>query len=120
MMYAGVGTEGLGLGNEEIADNVFGALAEPVLGSLGGLLLFLAVFVSSVASLQTTFLPAARTMLAMGAYRRVPEGFATVHPRFLVPSFATVVAGVITAVFYAVVSLLSERCCSTRSPRSAS
>ncbi len=32
-MYAGVGTEGLGLGNEEISDNVFGALAEPVMGS---------------------------------------------------------------------------------------
>ena len=32
-MYAGVGTEGLGLANEEISDNVFGALAEPVLGS---------------------------------------------------------------------------------------
>ena len=32
-MYAGVGANGLGLGNEEISDNVFGALAEPVLGS---------------------------------------------------------------------------------------
>ena len=32
-MYAGVGTEGLGLGNEEISDNVFGALAEPVMGT---------------------------------------------------------------------------------------
>ena len=33
----------------------------------------LAVFVSSVASLQTTFLPAARTMLAMGAYGAFPK-----------------------------------------------
>ena len=32
-MYAGVGTEGLGLGNEEISDNVFGALAGPILGA---------------------------------------------------------------------------------------
>lgn len=30
-------------------------------------------------------------------------------PRFLVPSYATVVAGVITAVFYTVVTFLSER-----------
>ena len=59
MMYAGVGFEGLGLGNEENADNVFGALADPVLGWAGPLL-FLAVLASSVASLQTTFLPAAR------------------------------------------------------------
>ena len=28
-MYAGVGTEGNGLANEEISDNVFGALAGP-------------------------------------------------------------------------------------------
>ena len=33
LMYAGDGTEGLGLGNEEISDNVFGALAEPVMGT---------------------------------------------------------------------------------------
>ena len=33
LMYAGVGTEGLGLANEEIQDNVFGALAEPVMGA---------------------------------------------------------------------------------------
>ncbi|OBF14213.1 APC family permease [Mycobacterium sp. ACS4331] len=108
MMYAGVGDTGLGLGNEENSANVFGALAEPVLGGAGGLLLFLAVFASSVASLQTTFLPVARAMLAMGAYGAFPKRFAEVHPRFLVPVFATVTAGVVTGVFYTVVSLLSE------------
>ena len=108
MMYAGIGIEGLGLGNEENADNVFGALADPVLGWAGPLL-FLAVLASSVASLQTTFLPAARAMLAMGAYGAFPKLFASVSPRFLVPAYATVVAGVITGAFYTVVSLLSER-----------
>ena len=108
MMYAGIGIEGLGLGNEENADNVFGALADPVLGWAGPLL-FLAVLASSVASLQTTFLPAARAMLAMGAYGAFPKRFASVSPRFLVPAYATVVAGVVTAVFYTLVSLLSER-----------
>ncbi|MDX5310419.1 MAG: APC family permease [Rhodococcus sp. (in: high G+C Gram-positive bacteria)] len=109
MMYAGVGTTGLGLGNPDNSENIFGALADPVLGQWGGLLLFLAIFVSSVASLQTTFLPAARTMLAMGAYGAFPRRLAAVHPRFLVPSYATVVAGVVTAVFYAGVTFLSER-----------
>jgi amino acid transporter len=108
MMYAGVGESGLGLGNEENSANVFGALAEPVLGNAGGLLLFLAVFASSVASLQTTFLPCARAMLAMGAYGAFPKRFAAVHPRYLVPVFSTVVAGVVTGVFYTTVSLLSE------------
>lgn len=74
MMYAGVGGTGLGLGNEENSDNVFGALAEPVLGNWGGLLLFLAVFMSSIASLQTTFLPVARAMLAMVPTARSRRG----------------------------------------------
>ncbi|MBJ8338638.1 APC family permease [Antrihabitans sp. YC3-6] len=109
MMYAGVGETDLGLGNEENADNVFGALADPVLGRWAGPLLFLAVLASSVASLQTTFLPAARTMLAMGAYGAFPKKFAEVSPRFLVPTFSTIVAGVVTATFYTLVTLLSER-----------
>ncbi|MFQ6329080.1 APC family permease [Nocardia sp. CWNU-33] len=108
MMYAGVGASGLGLGNEENAGNVFGALADPVLGGWAGPLLMLAVLASSAASLQTTFLPAARTMLAMGAYGAFPNKFAEVSPRFLVPSFSTIVAGVVTGVFYTVVTLLSE------------
>lgn len=108
MMYAGVGETGLGLGNPDNAENVFAALADPVLGTWTGPLLYLAVFASSVASLQTTFLPAARAMLAMGAYGAFPKRFSEVSPRFLVPTFATVVAGVVTAVFYTVVSLLSE------------
>nr|WP_216848160.1 APC family permease [Arthrobacter sp. SLBN-53] len=108
MMYAGVGEEGLGLGNPENSENVFGALADPVLGRWFGPLLYLAVFASSVASLQTTFLPAARAMLAMGAYRAFPARFAEVSPRFLTPVYSTVVAGVVTAGFYTVVKLLSD------------
>ncbi len=107
-MYAGVGTEGLGLGNEEISDNVFGALAGPILGRPLDLVLFLAVLASSAASLITTFLPTSRTMLAMGAYRAIPQRFATIHPRFKTPSFATVVAGIGAAAFYALLTFVSE------------
>lgn len=109
VVYAGVGTEGLGLGNEETSDNVFGALADPVLGRWLALLLFLAVLGSSAASLQTTFLPPARTLLAMGVYRAVPKRFASIHPRFLIPSYATLACGIGTGVFYSVLTLLSER-----------
>jgi amino acid transporter len=107
-MYAGVGTEGLGLGNETISDNVFGALAEPVLGSPLDLFLFLAVIASSAASLITTFLPSSRTMLAMGTYRAFPQRFATVHPRYLTPSYATIAAGIGAGLFYAVLTFASE------------
>jgi amino acid transporter len=108
-MYAGVGTGGLGLGNEEISDNVFGALARPVLGQPLDLVLFLAVLASSAASLITTFLPTSRTMLAMGVYRAFPRKFATVHPEHQTPSYATIVAGVGAGLFYAVMTFLSER-----------
>ncbi|MCE5288095.1 MAG: APC family permease [Nocardiaceae bacterium] len=106
-MFAGVGEQGIGLGNPDNADNVFAALAHPVLGSLGPFVL-LAVFASAAASLQTTFLPAARTLLAMGSYEAFPKKFASISPRFLSPVFATVFAGIVTGIFYTAVSLLSD------------
>ncbi|MGV9714108.1 APC family permease [Gordonia sp. NPDC003424] len=108
MMYAGVGESGLGLGNPDNSENVFGALAEPILGRWGGVMLFSAVLVSSIASLQTTFLPVARTMLAMGTYRAFPTKVADIHPRFMSPSFAALLAGVVTGGFYTVVTILSD------------
>jgi amino acid transporter len=108
MMYAGVGAEGLGLGNEETSSDVFGALAEPVMGQWPSLLLFLAVVTSSLASLQTTFLPPARTLLAMGEYQAIPTRFAHVHPRFQIPSYATLACGIATGAFYTIMTLLSE------------
>ena len=108
-MYAGVGTEGLGLGNEEISENVFGALAHPVMGDPWHLFLYLAVLASSTASLITTFLPATRTILGMASYKALPPRFAAIHPRFLTPSYATVVAGVFAAAFYSVLTIVSAR-----------
>lgn len=108
LMYSGVGDEGLGLANEEISDNVFGALAEPIMGTPLYLALFLAVIASSAASLITTFLPTSRTLLAMGTYRAIPGRFASVHPRHLTPSYATVAAGAGAALFYSVLTFTSE------------
>ncbi|MFF1795415.1 APC family permease, partial [Kitasatospora sp. NPDC058263] len=107
-MFAGVGATGTGLGNPDTADNVFSALARPVLGSPWSILLFLAVVASAAASLQTTFIPVARTLLAMSSYRAVPPRFGTVHPRFRTPGYATVAAGAATAAFYVGMSLISE------------
>lgn len=107
-MYAGIGTEGTGLGNPDTGDNVFAALAGPVLGPGLAFLLFLAVVASSASSLQTTFLPTTRTMLAMATYGALPKKLAEVHPRFLAPSTATLVAGAATALFYVGMTLISE------------
>ena len=107
MMFAGVGTGELGLGNEDISANVFFALSGPVLGPLA-FLVSLAVLSSSAASLQSTAVGPARTLLAMGHYGALPRRFAAVSPRFFTPGFATIVSSVVAAVFYAVMRLLSE------------
>ena len=107
-MYAGIGEEGVGLGNAETSDNVFAALADPVMGETLGLLLFLAVLASSASSLQTTFIPGARTILAMGVYKALPDRFASIHPTHRIPSYATLVCGVGTAIFYTVMTFVSE------------
>jgi amino acid transporter len=107
-MYAGLGDTGLGLTNPDISDNVFGNLAEPILGSPLDLGLFLAVLASSAASLITTFLPTSRTLLAMGAYKALPPAFAKLHPVHKTPSFATFAAGIGAAAFYTIMTFLSE------------
>ncbi len=107
-MYAGIETKGTGLGNPDTADNVFAALAYPVMGSGLGVLLFVAVLTSAAASLQTTFIPVARTALAMSAYKALPTMFAAVHPRFKTPTRATVAAAVVTGSFYTLMTLVSE------------
>ena len=108
-MYAGLGETGLGLTNPDVSDNVFGNLAQPILGRPLDLGLFLAVLASSAASLITTFLPTSRTLLAMGAYGAMPTAFAKLHPVHKTPSVATFAAGIGAAAFYTVMTLLSER-----------
>ncbi|MER5888482.1 APC family permease [Streptomyces sp. NPDC001941] len=107
-MAVGSGGQGLGLANPATSDNVFAALAGPVMGPVLGILLFVAVLASAAASLQTTFIPVARTVLAMSTYEALPASYARVHPRFKTPGRATVVAGVATGVFYTVMTLVSE------------
>ena len=105
--YAGVGTEGIGLGNEDNAGDVFQAISEPVLGDWSWIVL-VAVLVSAVASTQTTILPAARGTLAMGVYRALPRQFSTMHPRFKTPTVSTLFIGGVAIVIYVLLSLLGE------------
>ena len=107
-MFAGLGETGIGLSNPETSDNVFGTLAIPVLGQPLDLALYLAVLASAAASLITTILPTTRTLLAMGAYKALPAAFAKLHPVHKTPGFATLIAGIGAAVFYTVLTFLSE------------
>ncbi len=105
--YAGIGETGLGLGNEENAEDVFSPLADSVLGSWSWLLI-LAIVVSAASSTQTTILPTARGTLAMAAYKALPKRFSEVHPVYQTPSFSTLVMGVVASVYYVGLTIISE------------
>ncbi len=105
--YAGVSSGEFGLGNPDIQENIFAALAGPVMGP-AAILLSLGVLSSSASSLQSTMISPARTMLAMGHYGALSPKYARISPRFQSPGYATVAAGVIASGFYAVMRVLSE------------
>lgn len=107
LMFAGAGTEGIGLGNEANSDDVFTPFKDAALGDLGWVII-LAVAVSALATCQTTILPSSRGVFAMAVYRSIPAEFGDVHPRFKTPRTSTVYMGVCSALFYAGVTYISE------------
>lgn len=107
MMYAGLGEDGVGLGNEANADDVFSAIRDGLLGPWGWLLV-VAVLISAVSSTQTTILPTARGTLAMGVYRALPQRFKHVHPRYQTPSFSTLIMGVVASLYYIGMTMVSD------------
>lgn len=107
LSFAGVSTAEFGLGNPDIQENVFAALAGPVMGPFA-VLMSLAVLSSSASSLQSTMISPARTMLAMGHYGALSPKYAKVHPTYRTPGYATLVSVVIASVFYAAMRVLSE------------
>lgn len=90
------------------SDDVFSHLGPALLGGAGGILLSVAVLTSAVASAQTTILPTARALLAMGTYRALPDAFGRIHPRYKTPSVATVAMGAASITVYLVTILISE------------
>ena len=111
--FAGVGTDGIGLGNPDNSDDVFKALGTTVFGDsafgkLMEILLIISVLTSASASTQTTILPTARTALSMGAFKALPTKFARIHPRYLTPTDATIWMGGVSTLFYVGMTLLSE------------
>lgn len=110
--FAGIGTDGIGLGNEDNAGDVLSSLGGAVFGSAGlgwfltKLLIFM-VLTSSAASTQTTILPTARTTFSMAAHRAVPRQFARVHPRHRTPTWSTVAMGLASIAFYVLLTAIS-------------
>ncbi len=110
--FAGVGQTGVGLGNPSNVNDVLSVLGHAVFGSgsFGNVLfhlLLLMVLSSAAASTQTTILPTARTVLAMGVYKAVPKAFAKTHRRFFTPTWATVIMGLVSIVLYVAMNYIS-------------
>lgn len=107
MMYATVGSEGIGLGNEANHDDVFLAMKDVVLGPWGWLII-IAVLASVLSSTQTTILPTARGALSMGVNGALPARFGQIHKRNMTPGFSTQMMGAAAMVYYVAMSFLSE------------
>ena len=111
--FAGIGTTGIGLGNEANADDVFAVLGRAVFGGawygqVAVHLLVLMVLSSAAASTLTTILPTARTTLSMAAHKAIPERFARMSPRFQTPTWSTVGMGLASIAFYVLMTAVSE------------
>ncbi len=104
--YVGVGDSGLA--NEDTADDVFALVAQPLLGNWGAPILLIAVLLSTAATLQTTIMPTARGALAMSVYQALPARFSAIQPKYLTPSFSTIMMGVVGGAFYVTFKMLSD------------
>jgi amino acid transporter len=105
--YGGVGDKGLGLTNPATIDDPLTGIGESAMGTWGAKLLFIAILSSAAASTQTTILPTARTTLSMAAYKALPDKFREVHPRYQTPTFSTWAMGIVSIVFYVLLTWLS-------------
>lgn len=107
LVWSGVGTDAYGLGNTQIAENVFAAISHPVMGG-AAILLTLGILLSAVSSINTTAISPARTMLAMSHYGALPQAIKKIHPRYKSPYVALLWSSVVASVFYAIMRFISE------------
>lgn len=106
LVWSGIGTGEFGLGNEAIAENVFAAIAHPVMGPFA-VLLTIGILLSAVSSINTTAISPARTLLAMSHYGALPASIKRIHPKYKSPYVALLWSSVVASVFYAVMRFLS-------------
>jgi len=105
--FAGVGTEGLGLGNPDNTADILATLGSPVLGTALAKVLQLAICVSAIAALLTCVIGSPRTTLSMGSHGALPRAFARIHPKYQTPSFGTVFFGAAAAIVLTGLTALS-------------
>lgn len=107
LVWSGVGDGPHGLANTEIAENVFAAIAHPVMGP-AAILLTLGILLSAFSSINTTAISPARTLLAMSHYGAIPASIKKIHPKYKSPYVALLLSSIVASVFYAVMRFISE------------
>jgi amino acid transporter len=80
------------------ASTTLTAFADKLVGNQLGSLAILAFLSSTVATLQTTLLPSARTAYSMGRDGMLGRIWARIDPRFNTPAIGTIIMGAISAV----------------------
>jgi amino acid transporter len=110
--FAGVGSTGIGLSNQNHGGDVLSVLGGAIFGTGGfgtflSRLLILMVLSSAAASTQTTILPTARTTLSMAVYKALPDAFAKIHPKYLTPTVSTIVMGAVSIALYVPMNYIS-------------
>jgi amino acid transporter len=113
LAFAGIGSDGIGLGNPDNMGDIFSALGGAVFGTTGiGSVMFhlliLMVLTSAAASTETTVLTLGRTMLSMGRNGALPKSFGSISPKFRVPKVGTIATGVAGAVVYVIMNFVSH------------
>ena len=113
LAFAGVGKDGIGLGNPDNSSDVLAGLGAAVFGGgafgkIMGVLLIISVLTSAAASSQATIMPSARTTLSMAVHGALPSAFGKVHPRYLTPTVSTWAFGIVSFVLYVLLSLWSD------------
>lgn len=106
--YAGLGDTGTGLNNTAIQQDVFHAIALPLIGPWGTQFILVVTLLSAAASAQTTILPTARGTLSMAIYQALPRQFAQVHPKYMTPGFSTLITCAIGLSYYVLMSAISN------------
>lgn len=89
-------------------DDFFAVLADELFGTVGGKLLVAAVLLSALASMVTTIIPTARTLVSMAYQDMLPASLRAVHPTRHTPHRATWLMAGSSAVVYASLLALSD------------
>lgn len=96
------------LTNANNIDDVFSALAREAVGSKGAVAAAVIVGLSAFSATMSTVMATVRGMLAMAAYKALPDRFATVDDVVQTPKFTTWFIGLTTLAIYGGLTFVSD------------